>query len=131
MQEHKSERGVEVIPAFPKPYQIKKTQEAVKVYRNGREVCNCKTQAGGEEYRRRKRLMWERQDKICCLAPYCPTCPGKLELKEATFDHERGRGAGKQDDRVEVDGKRQNGVCHCSCNSWKGSRYIPYNQEVR
>ena len=46
--------------------------------------------------------MWERQKGICCLYGFLPECPGKLLLKEATFDHEneRGAGGGKRDDRI-------------------------------
>jgi hypothetical protein len=39
-----------------------------------------------------------------------------------TFDHEAGRGAGKQDDRIEVAGLWQNAAVHEICNSLKGSK---------
>lgn len=120
-----------MLPAFPKPGQIKRPAEPVKVFADGREVCECKTEAGREEYKRRKRLMWERQNKRCILEGICPTCPGKLRWGEATFEHEKGRGSGgsKRDDRIEINGKRTNGVAHIQCNGWKASRSIQYSEE--
>ena len=110
--------------AFPKPKSPPKP--AVKVFRDGREVCNLETKEGKEEYDRRKRAMWERQNKRCCLEGKCPGCPGRLRWEDASFEHEAGRGGGKRDDRILVDGKWQNGVCHHWCNRWKGSRRIEY-----
>lgn len=41
---------------------------------------------------------------------------------------EDGRTSGHRDDRIELpDGTWINGAAHRSCNSWKGSRRIPYN----
>ncbi len=57
--------------------------------------------------------------------------PGRLLLKDATFEHEDGRGAGgsKRDDRIVLpDGTWINGVSHLLCNSLKGSRHIPFNE---
>jgi hypothetical protein len=120
-----------MLPAFPKPGQVKYVPQGVKIYADGREVCNNNTTVGHEEYKRRKRVMWERQNKICCLFRKCPTCPGKLRWGEATFEHEKGRGLGgsKRDDRIEIDGKPVNGVAHAACNIWKGSRAIQYSEE--
>jgi hypothetical protein len=59
-------------------------------------------------------------------------CPGKLAENEATFEHERGRGAGKRDDRIELPGGTWiNGAAHALCNEWKGSRYIDYNRSFQ
>jgi hypothetical protein len=83
------------------------------------------------EYKRRKEAMWERQKGICCLYGFLPQCPGKLLLKDCSFEHEDGRGAGgsKRDDRIVLpDGTWINGVSHLLCNSLKGSRHIPFNK---
>jgi hypothetical protein len=105
-----------MIPAFPKPSQIRKTPEAVKTFRDGREVCNLLCKAGRDEYERRKRVMWERQARKCCL------CGFKLAWSEAMFEHwdGRGHGGGHRDDRIEKDGLAYNGVAHPKCNSLKG-----------
>lgn len=114
VQEHKGERGIEVIPAFPKPSQVKKTQEAVKVYRDGREVCQNNV-AGKAEYERRRRVAWDKQKGICAI------CLRPLVLYEATSDHRkpRGMGAGKRDDR-----QKNIHAVHGLCNTIKGSRRI-------
>jgi hypothetical protein len=73
--------------------------------------------------------MWERQDGICCFYGFIPECPGRLMLREATFDHENKRGAGKRDDRIELpDGRWINGAAHLQCNNAVGSKRIPYNR---
>jgi hypothetical protein len=125
--------------ALPKPKDKKKQlPEAVYVYRSGREVCNQQTAEGREIYKGRKRAMWERQNHLCCLKDYIPSCPGNLNWADATFDHEipRGYGGGSQDDRIEVKEKKrnghakvkwQNGAAHEACNMKKGSRRINYN----
>jgi hypothetical protein len=101
----------------------------IRVYRNGREVCNLCCKAGADEYQRRKRVMWERQNHMCCLYGFIPSCPGRLNWGEAMFAHEipRGLGGGSRDDRIDVGGKRLNGVAHASCNSLQGSRRIRFN----
>lgn len=118
-----------MLPAFPKPGQIKKPVEAVKVFADGREVCQTKTKEGQAEYVRRKRVMFERQNKICCLHGVCPTCPGRMRWVDTTFEHAVSRGGGKRDDRIEIDGKWTNGCAHHWCNSWKGSRVVAYGVE--
>lgn len=115
-----------MIPMFPKPSQIKRKVEAVEVFRDGREVCT-KTESGRKEYRRRIEAMRLRQNMACCLKGFIPQCPGYLHPRDATFEHEGGRGGGKQDDRIEIDGKWINGAAHCICNGLKGSRRINYN----
>lgn len=115
-----------MIPAFPKPSQVKKKPDPVRIFRDGREVCNMLTTAGRNEYFRRIRVMWERQGKRCCLEGLVDGCPGKLALSEATFEHQdgRGHGGGHRDDRIEKDGKPYNGAAHSKCNLLKGSRRI-------
>lgn len=114
VQERKGERCSTVIPKFPKPSQLKKTQEAVKVYRDGREVCQNNT-AGKAEYERRRRIAWEDQEKRC---NWCDRC---LRWDEATTDHirPRGMGGGRRDDRQE-----NIAAVHGPCNMEKGSRRI-------
>jgi hypothetical protein len=108
-----------------------KVQVAVRVFRDGREVCNTRIAAGKAIYEGRKMAMWERQGRRCCLYRHIRSCPGRLEWNEATFDHEvpRGHGGGSRDDRIVLpDGKWQNGAAHWRCNSLKGSRRIGYNE---
>lgn len=132
-----------MILAFPKPGQVKRKRkylddDGVFRFPDGREVCDLNSAKGRAEYMRRKRLMWERQAGICCLAGEAPMCPVKLNWGDAMFEHEGGRGGGKRDDRIEVIEERngltikriQNGVAHAKCNSWKGSRRISYNEIV-
>jgi hypothetical protein len=122
------------VPAFPKPSQVKRELPHVKVFPGGREVCETRLDKpegaeGRAEYKRRKEAMWKRQKGICCLYGFLPECPGKLEIKLATFEHENGRGGGKRDDRISLpDGTWINGVSHLMCNSLKGSKHIPFNR---
>jgi len=107
---------------FPKPKDRKREPApAVQTYEDGREVC-ADTAAGKAEYKRRTKLMWQRQNGRCCL------CGLPMEQKDATFEHAQGRGMGgaKRDDRIEVDGKRMNGAAHIRCNNEKGSRRVAY-----
>lgn len=107
-----------MIPAFPKPSQIKQPKPAVRIYRDGREACQLNTKAGRDEYSQRTRLMWERQGKTCRI------CHKRLALANAVFEHEQGRGfdGSHRDDRIEVDGKPINGAACIICNTKKGSR---------
>ncbi len=100
----------------------------VKEYRDGRQVCNLLTKAGRDEYARRKKVMWLRQGKRCCLEGWVKDCPGNLALADAMFEHQDGRGmdAGHRDDRIEKDGKPYNGVAHSYCNSAKASQRMDY-----
>jgi hypothetical protein len=117
-----------MIPAFPKPSQIKVAPVAFRTFAGDREVCNLTCKAGRDEYERRKRVMWERQGKTCCI------CGLKLRWAEAQFEHQEGRGfnGGHRDDRIwklNVDtGKMEpyNGVAHPMCNSRKGSQRTAY-----
>lgn len=118
---------------FPKPKDVRREPEAVRVYPGGREVCNMLCVEGKREYRRRVLAMLSRQHGMCCLYGHCPDCPGVLLPAEATMEHEFGRGSGgsKRDDRIELpDGTWINGASHGACNTWKGSRYIPYNAAI-
>ena len=125
----KREKPME-LPEFPKPSDIKHEPVTVRVMKDGREVCNLLTKAGRDEYTRRKRVMWERQKRRCCLEKHIAECPGKLTWSDAVFEHEagRGHGGGTRDDRIEVDGKPQNGVAHPECNLKKASVKIHYNE---
>jgi hypothetical protein len=55
---------------------------AVIVYPDGREVC-VNSKAGWIEYKRRVKVMLQRQNRRCCL------CNRPLSLGNATFEHER------------------------------------------
>lgn len=88
---------------------------AVLVYPDGREVC-ANSKDGWIEYKRRVRVMWQRQERRCCL------CKGRLSLAEATFEHQRRRGIGAawRDDRITKNGEDWNGAAHWVCNVKKG-----------
>jgi hypothetical protein len=106
-------RRIERIPlTILRPGEMKKEQPAIKVFAGGREVCNQLTKAGRNEYSRRKRLMYDRQGGRCGLviSPQCKQRNGRWPFSEVQFGHEVSRGGGKQDDRIEVDGKPKNRV---------------------
>lgn len=105
-------------------------QPAVRIFKDGREICNLLTKPGRDEYDRRKRAMWERQRRRCCLEGWIEDCPGNLKLAEAVFEHQDGRGmnASHRDDRIEKDGKPYNGVAHAWCNTKKGGVRINYHE---
>jgi|ERR1700677_239476 len=124
--------------AIPRPSEMKKEVEVEHVFRDGRTKINQLCKAGRDLYQSRKRIMWERQDGKCCLYGHFPEClgnrpgrNGRIPFTECVFEHENGRGGGKQDDRIEAmkDGKlvKQNGASCPFCNSRKGSRRIQYN----
>ena len=119
-----------MIPAFPKPSQIKKVKPAVRVMPSGREVCDLKTKAGRDEYNRRIEEMLVRQNGKCCLqiSEKCRKKQGSLSKAVATFEHQvpRGHGGGSRDDRIMKDGKPINGASCFDCNSAIGSRRIGY-----
>lgn len=105
---------------------------AVRILRDGREICNLLTKAGRDEYARRVRAMWERQGRRCCLEGWVKDCPGYLKISAAVFEHQDGRGmmGGKRDDRIEKNGKPYNGAAHAWCNSKKGSVRMSYHDAV-
>ena len=89
---------------------------AVRVYPDGREVCQD-SPAGWREYKRRVGVMVQRQKYRCCF------CGARLSLAEATFEHQRRRGMGAawRDDRiVDSEGREVNGAAHWVCNVEKG-----------
>jgi hypothetical protein len=124
-------------PAFPKPKDAREPKApAFKKFDDGREVCYTvgtvkDSVIGRAEYSRRARSMWERQNRICCLFGHAPNCPGTLAVNEITFEHQNGRGGGKRDDRIEIDGKWINGAAHLLCNQWKSSRSVDYNTALQ
>jgi len=93
-------------------------KEAVKVFPDGREICDRSTVGGRREYDNRKEDMWLRQNECCAI------CKRWLPLGEAQFDHEHSRGGGKQDDRIMISGEWHNAVLCGPDNYQKGSR--PY-----
>lgn len=96
---------------------IKRIENGVWIKEDGKEVC-LRTREGRREYDLRLEAMDERQGHRCAMC-------GKFMFLP-TFDHENGRGAGKQDDRIEVDGRWQNAALHLHCNQQKGSKRTTY-----
>lgn len=99
------------------------------VNRGEQEICNPATDEGRAEYKYRTMLMWIRQDSWCCFHEY-EFCPGRLKLKDATFEHQDKRTMGRQDDRISYIDKAgkerpQNGAAHGECNRIAGSRRLP------
>lgn len=137
------------IPAHPKPGQVRKKPEPVKIFPDGREKCNLNTTEGRRIYMSRKEMMWLRNDRKCCLFGKIPGFTGclgntphrqgRVRLDETYFEHENGRGAGKQDDRISKPVKKKdgtvviqpiNGAACGPCNIEKGSRRIHYNPDI-
>ncbi len=110
-------------PKFPKPKDVKdlRAKNAVRVTKDGREICN-KNAAGRLEYRMRTLQMADRQGWHCpaalCTLPYRHMAPATV-----TFQHgnTRGLGGGLRDDRVDAPG---NCAMHYSCNARLGSRRV-------
>ena len=102
----------------------KPPKPAVKVMKDGREICDQLTKAGRDEYRGRTKTMWNRQGGRCGLmiSPQCKQRGGRWAFNEVQFGHEVSRGGGKQDDRIEVDGKPRNRALCAWCNGLQGSR---------
>lgn len=121
---------------FPKPSQVKTEIAAVRIMKDGREVCNLLCKEGRDIYMARIEEMRLRQGKRCCLFGHIEGCPGALNKADATFEHEdgRGHGGGHRDDRIEIldpeTGKIKwiNGAAHSWCNSRKASTRISYNE---
>lgn len=114
--------------AYPKPKdQKRRKSEAVRTFRDGREVTQPNA-AGYAEYSRRKYLMLERQGFKCATqcSPLCETRGnlGYLGPEDATFGHVDGRGMGgaKRDDRIMKDGKPYNEAQCQYCNDMLGSK---------
>jgi hypothetical protein len=89
--------------------------KSYRIYPDGREVC-VDSPEGWREYKRRVKVMLQRQGGRCCL------CNRPLALGNATFEHQRRRGIGAawRDDRIFKDGQEWNGAAHWVCNSEKG-----------
>ena len=96
---------------------MKQEKPAVKVMRDGREVCDLTTKAGADEYQRRKRVAWEDQGKLCSI------CHKPLNWYDSTVDHikVRGMGGGSRDDR-----QGNIAAAHALCNSQRGSKTHGY-----
>lgn len=93
---------------------------AVRVYPDGREVCQASLSGRGE-YNRRLRILITRQHGLCCL------CNRPMGFYNATFEHRcpRGMAGARRDDRIEdSEGKEMNGAAHWQCNGEKGSKRI-------
>jgi len=127
-------KKIERIPlALRRPGEVKKERPAIKVMKDGREICDLTTKAGADEYHNRKWKMRTRQGDRCCLEKVIPECPGFLPKCDTSFEHELGRTGGKRDDRIERPNPKTgemewiNGAAHFWCNSRKGSKKIIYN----
>jgi hypothetical protein len=124
-------------PPFPKPKNTRPQETENKAFRvmlDQREICRNEpiggTSEGRREYKRRIKLMLERQNGICCLAVHLGCCAGPLRLEDSTFEHEHGRGlgGGKRDDRIELpNGKWINGASCYRGNQMKGGNKLAYN----
>ena len=109
-------------------------EDAIYHYPDGREICDQKSKLGRDTYHSRKLEMWVRQGKRCALqiTDICRERGGRWSQDEIQFDHQHGRGGGKQDDRILVPDpktgelKRQSGAVCGWCNNAKGSRKVPY-----
>lgn len=97
-------------------------ERGVHRFRDGREVCD-KSPAGRAEYAKRTEDMRVRQDGRCGLQ-ISRLCPKRMEAGSATFDHEVPRSGGRQDDRIEVQGRPLNRACCWWCNGERGSRSL-------
>lgn len=98
-------------------------REPVKIYPDGREVCDCRTRKGCLEYHSRTAAMERRQHYLCAICG--------VGRKWFTFDHQNGRGMGGaiRDDRIEINGEWFNAALCVSCQSLKGSRRYHWIKE--
>lgn len=103
-------------PSFPKNPPIRR--DPVRVYLDGREVCDLTTAEGKREYAFRTGLMDIRQGRECAI------CLESFEFRTPTFDHEagRGHGGGHRDDRIDIGGKWINAALCVPCQGLKGSK---------
>jgi hypothetical protein len=101
---------------------------AVKVYPDGREVCQ-RNFLGDAAYFGRLQQMMYRQDDRCAM---CSEVLGGAW--SPTFGHECSRGGGKRDDRItKPDGSWRNAALCVFCNgeqgsrryAWIGGQYVP------
>lgn len=96
---------------------MKKEPVAVRVMKDGREICNHLCKAGRDEYERRKRFAWEQQNHICAI------CKQHLNWKDTTCDHIKLRkmGASERDDHQE-----NLAAVHWKCNAERGSKRMGF-----
>ena len=124
-------------PRFAKPKDTRPPEMENRAFvtkPDGREICRnhpvTGTSEGRAEYRDRVRKMLIRQNGICCLAVHLSCCSGPLAFKDATFEHEHGRGMGgsRRDDRITLpNGDWINGAACLNGNSLKGGNRLRYN----
>jgi hypothetical protein len=96
-------------------------EDGVKYFNDGREVCIIASAAGKRKYNSRKMEMRDRQNELCCL------CGQWMREDDTSFEHQFGRGAGRQDDRIVLpDRTRINGASHYRCNGARGSKRTPF-----
>jgi 5-methylcytosine-specific restriction endonuclease McrA len=95
----------------------KPPKPAVRVMKDGREICDQLTKAGRDEYTRRKRWAWEDQKHICAI------CHKPLTWADTTADHiqPRGMGGGRRDDS-----QKNLAAVHWKCNAERGSKTSGY-----
>lgn len=90
--------------------------DAVREYKNGRQVC-CDTVKGQAIYKQRTAAMQLRQHNVCSR--------GNHLIVNPTFDHStrgRGMGAAFRDDRIEDENGEPINSCSCFyCNGKAGS----------
>lgn len=102
----------------PRRKSAPKPKRAIRIYADGREVCDLSTREGRGVYGQRIDEMAVRQKGVCALC-------GLLLGGDRTFEHEAGRGTGggHRDDRIAYpDGRWMNAALHYLCNGRKGSR---------
>lgn len=91
------------------------TTKGVKVFRDDREECICKSSSGRREYQNRTWFVFQVYDRKCRL------CGRDLLASALTADHiqPRGNGGGWRDDRIS-----NLWPAHYFCNGRRGSRRI-------
>lgn len=108
-----------------RPRRSAKTKDAVRIYPDGREVCQNNA-AGRREYAKRRLERWRIDKGVCCL------CDQMVWPSACTIEHPNGRGmaGSKRDDRVS-----EIRVAHYRGNMAKGGmsleRYLELPAEVR
>ena len=125
-----------MLPAYPKPSQIRQQRPAVKVFAGGREVCDMTTKAGRDEYRNRVRIMWERQGKKMRFNDFA-TMQGEewqaaqlMKQPSSIVGHVGWGGSRRTDAIIDKEGKWLNMAACCWCNSLKSSRPLEEFTEI-
>jgi hypothetical protein len=111
-----------VVLAHPRPGQVRREAVAVKVTRDGREICQ-ENAAGKAEYKARTLRMAERQNWICGVT----MCGKPMSEATVSFEHVDKRGGGRRNDTIllylNARGElAQNKAVHMACNFELGSR---------